>query len=141
MPQETQLTDWKQRASVTLQATIHHVQGIDVEGTTLWVSSVDTKEHKGYLSRFDLRSGKLLSQVQVHEGRRIHPGGLALQGNFVWVPVAEYHRGGPTTIQKRDKTTLILLSSFNVDDHIGCLAAADGYLIGGNWNSRMFYRW
>ena len=138
---DERLESWKSLPPVALQADLHHVQGIDVEQGVLWVSSVDARAQIGYVSRFDLKSGKLLNQVQVQEGKRFHPGGLTLDGDSIWVPVAEYHRGGPTTVQRRDKKTLALLQSFNVEDHIGCIAAGKEGLVGGNWDSRILYRW
>jgi hypothetical protein len=133
--------DWKLTTTIPLDAALHHVQGIDVEGNTLWVSSVDRKTKKGWVSRFQLPSGKLVRQAEVQQGERFHPGGMTLDGDAIWVPVAEYHRAGPTTVQRRDKSTLALLSSFDVPDHIGCIAAAPEFLIGGNWDSRKLYRW
>lgn len=138
---EEQLGQWRQGETVALQATLHHVQGIDVEDGVVWVSSVDAKAKKGYLSRFSQSTGKLLQQVEVQEGTRIHPGGIALDGDSVWVPVAEYHRNGATTIQRRDKATLALVGSFSVADHIGCIAASGRELLGGNWDSRTLYVW
>ena len=135
------LSSWRQEAVVTLGADLHHVQGIDVEGGRLWVSSVDAKAGKGYLSLLDAESGKLLKQVEVQEGKRIHAGGLQLDGDSVWVPVAEYDRDGPTTVQRRNKRTLALESSFEVGDHIGCLAAGADRLMGGNWDSKVVYTW
>jgi hypothetical protein len=140
LPRE-HLQQWRQGETVALQGTLHHVQGIDVEDGMVWVSSVDAKAKKGYLSRFSQTTGKLLGQVEVQEGTRIHPGGIALDGDAVWVPVAEYHRNGATTIQRRDKATLALLGSFSVSDHIGCIAASGEELLGGNWDSRTLYVW
>lgn len=135
------LADWTQSAVIPLRARLHHVQGIDVEVNTLWVSSVHASRGKGYLTRFELPSGRAIQQVEIQEGRRIHPGGLTLDGEFVWVPVAEYDRDGPTTMQRRRKESLALEQSFEVADHIGCVAAAPDGLIGGNWDSRLLYRW
>ena len=117
------------------------MRGIDVERGVLWVSSVDAATRVGYLSRLALPSGRLLNQVQVQDGQRFHPGGLTLDGDSIWVPVAEYDRDGPTTIERRDKRTLALISRFAVNDHIGCLAAGKDGLVGGNWDSRILYRW
>lgn len=138
---EDSLADWKALETVNLQADLHHVQGIDVERGILWVSSVDARARAGYVSRFELATGKLLQQVQVEEGARFHPGGITLDGNSLWIPVAEYDRDGPTTVQQRDKTTLKLISRFTVNDHIGCLAADKAGLVGGNWDSKTLYRW
>jgi hypothetical protein len=133
--------NWKQTAVLPLKGTLHHVQGIDVDGDKLWVSSVDRRSGKGWLTRFALPAGNLEAQVEVQQGKRIHPGGIALDGQWVWVPVAEYDRDGPTSIERRDRDTLALMASFEVQDHIGCIAAEKGGLIGGNWDSRILYRW
>jgi hypothetical protein len=135
------LSEWRALPPVALRAELHHAQGIDLEGGVLWVSSVDAEARVGYVSRFELATGKLLAQVRVDEGARFHPGGLTLDGDSIWVPVGEYDRDGPTTVQRRDKRTLALLSSFTVHDHIGCLAADQDGLVGGNWDSRILYRW
>ncbi len=55
--------------------------------------------------------------------------------------MAEYDRDGPTTIERRRKDSLALEASFEVADHIGCVAASPEALIGGNWDSRVLYRW
>lgn len=133
--------DWRLAATLPLQPDLHHVQGIDIEGDTLWVSSVDAKAAKGYLSRIELPSGRLLAQIEVQQGKRIHPGGITLDGDYLWIPVAEYDRDGPTNIERRHKTTLALESTFEVDDHIGCIAAHKNYLLGGSWSSRTLYQW
>ena len=135
------LADLKLTATIPLQATLHHVQGIDTDGDYLWVSSVWKAEKKGFLTKFELATGKLIAQVEVQDGAKIHPGGIALHNGSIWIPVAEYDRDGPTSMQRRDSRTLALLSSFNVNDHIGCVAAAKDGLVGGNWDSRTLYRW
>jgi hypothetical protein len=138
---EEHLRNWKPGKVVPLAATLHHVQGIEIHHDSLWVSSVDAKSRKGYLSRLDRNTGKLLTQVEVQEGECIHPGGISRDGDWIWVPVAEYRRASSTVMQKRDHRTLQLLSSFAVTDHIGCVAVIGHQLLGGNWDSRTFYRW
>ena len=119
----------------------HHVQGIDVEGDIVWVSAVEKATHKGFLSRFNLKTGQRLLTVEVQDGERYHPGGLQLDGESIWLPVAEYRRDSSAWIQKRNKHTLALESQFPVADHIGCVAVSSGVIWGGNWNSRHLYRW
>lgn len=91
-----------------LEGPSHHVQGIDVDGGILWVSSVDRATRSGFLSRYDLASGRRLAQVAVHDGERFHPGGIQIDNDSVWVPVAEYRRASSTWIQRRDKVALAL---------------------------------
>ncbi len=119
----------------------HHVQGIDVEGDIVWVSAVEKATHKGFLSRFNAKTGQRLAMVEVQEGERYHPGGLQLAGEAIWLPVAEYRRESSAWIQKRNKHTLALEAQFPVADHIGCVAVHNGVIWGGNWDSRHFYRW
>ena len=126
---------------VLVEGPSHHVQGIDVEGGILWVTSVDRTTRTGFLTRYDLASGRRLASVEVHDGARFHPGGIQIDGDSVWVPVAEYRRDSSTWIERRDKVTLALLARFEVADHIGCVAVADGVVWGGNWDSRHLYRW
>lgn len=124
-----------------LTGPFYHVQGIDLEAGTLWVSSVEREASRGYLSRVDLGSGRIEARVEVQEGDRFHPGGISLDGDAVWVPVAEYRRGGKTSVQKRDKRSLALLSRFEVGDHVGCIAAGSEGLAGGNWDSAELFFW
>ena len=64
LTQNTFSLDGVSPLSTTLvEPDLHHVQGIDIEGETLWVSSVDAKAGKGYLSKIALRSGRLLAQA------------------------------------------------------------------------------
>jgi hypothetical protein len=44
-------------------------------------------------------------------------------------------------VQKRSIGSLNLEYKFDVADHIGCIAAVPGVLIGANWDSRDFYVW
>lgn len=135
------LESWRLEKTLNLKADLHHVQGVDVEGNIAWVSSVDAKAGKGYLSRFDLDSGKLLDQVEVQNGAWIHPGGIMLDGNSIWVPVAEYKRDSSTNVQRRNKKTLQLEQTFEVKDHIGCIAVRKKVLVGASWDARTIYEW
>lgn len=126
---------------IELPGTLEHVQGIDTDGVSLWVSSVDAKAGKGFLRRFQLDPPRLEAAVEVQEGDRIHPGGIALREGLVWVPVAEYRRNSTSVIQARDARTLELKSSFMVSDHIGCLAAGPEGLMGANWDAREVFEW
>lgn len=126
---------------IPLKGTVHHVQGIDLDGNTLWVTSVDSSARKGYLHEFVLPSGEHRRTAEIQDGARFHPGGLATGGASVWIPVAEYKRNSSTVIQRRNRNTLELESQFEVADHIGCLAVRGDVLVGGNWDSRDWYVW
>ena len=126
---------------LSLQSKTAHVQGIDTDGIYLWVTSVDRALRKGYLQEFTVAGGRLERSIEVQDGERFHPGGIAADANSIWIPVAEYRAKSTAVVQRRNKRTLALESSFTVDDHIGCIAVTPEFLIGGNWDSRDFYFW
>jgi len=128
-------------STIELKGKTHHVQGIDLDATGLWVTSVDPDAKKGYLHEFALPSGELRRTVEVGAGDRYHPGGMALDGESLWLPVAEYRRESSAIIQRRNGKTLELEMQFEVADHIGCVAAGPDFVVGGNWDSRLFYVW
>ena len=135
------------RNSLTLTQTIplggetFHVQGIDVDGSRLFVTSVDIKAKRGLLLEYKLPEGRLVRSVEIQDGARYHPGGLMVDGNAIWIPVAEYKRESTAVIQRRNKETLALEHQFLVNDHIGAIAVTPDGLIGANWDARDFYIW
>ena len=48
---------------------------------------------RGWLIQFTT-SGDFVDKVQLGSGRQYHPGGIDTDGEFIYVPVAEYHAGG-----------------------------------------------
>ena len=126
--------------TITLQGSTYHVQGLAVRNGKIWVTSVDQERKRGLLTEFD-ESGKLLRSVEVQDGERYHPGGIALDGDTIWLPVAEYKRDGTSIIEQRSLATLDVIRRFNVPDHIGCIAVSPEEIAGGNWDARTLYRW
>jgi hypothetical protein len=138
---EMRLEDLPLLATIPLRASLDHVQGIEVEGGTLWVSSVDRAVRKGFLHEFSLGDGTPVRQVEVQRGEQYHPGGIAADTDSIWVPVAEYRKESTSTIERRAKATLETLSSFAVDDHIGCIAVSQDRIWAGNWDAQLIYEW
>ena len=128
-------------AVLALQSQTAHVQGIDTDGTRLWVTSVDRANRKGFLQEFSLPEGRLRRTFELQNGDRFHPGGISADADALWIPVAEYRRASTALIQRRNKKSFALEFEFEVSDHIGCLAVTPEFLIGGNWDSRDFYVW
>jgi hypothetical protein len=124
-----------------LQGKTNHVQGIDTDGVNLWLTSVDSAEHKGYLREFKLEDGRQIRSIELQDGPRFHPGGINADAESIWIPVAEYRPNSSAVIQKRNKKTFALELQFAVPDHIGCVAVTPEFVIGGNWDSRDFYFW
>lgn len=124
-----------------LEGQTHHVQGVAVDGNTLYVTAVDRAASKGWLFEYDFTSGKRLRAVELQQGSRFHPGGFDIDDDSIWIPVAEYRRESTTIVQRRSRLTLEIISSFEVKDHIGCLTWTGSRLIGGNWDARKLYEW
>lgn len=131
----------KPEKTLSLEGETNHVQGIDTDGTHLWVTSVDRPTRKGFLRTISLADGHLENSIELQDGDRFHPGGIAVDANSVWIPVAEYRANSTAIIQQRNKRTLELEFQFSVSDHIGCVAVTPDFIIGGNWDSRDFYVW
>jgi hypothetical protein len=127
--------------TIELKGPTHHVQGIDVAGGRLWVTSVDTASRRGLLSVFDSQSGALVRAVQVGDRDRYHPGGLSGDAASIWIPVAEYKPRSTAVIERRNRKTLAVEHRFTVPDHIGCVAATGDSLAGANWDAREIYIW
>jgi Family of unknown function (DUF6454) len=127
--------------TVELAGDTHHVQGIEVDGLQLWVTSVERAEKRGFVSQYRLPEGQFLRSVEVQQGDRYHPGGICADGDSLWIPVAEYARNSTAIVQQRDKQTLQLESQFEVADHIGAVAVTPEGLLGANWDARDFYLW
>lgn len=137
--ESSRLSALPELAVTQLENKTHHVQGIVVDGANLWVSSVS--KDAGFLHKFELKTGKHLATVEIHEGKRFHPGGMDRDGDSLWVPVAEYRRLSSASLLRIDTRSLQVTSRFSVNDHIGCVAVAGNRLIGGNWDTREFYYW
>ncbi len=126
---------------IPLVGETYHVQGIEIDGSRLWVTSVDKVGKRGLLFEFSMPSGTLTRSVEIQDGIRYHPGGLTSDGDSLWIPVAEYKRESTTVLQKRSKRTLQIEATLSVADHIGALAVTPDGIAGANWDARDIYLW
>lgn len=122
-----------------LDGELFHVQGVELDGQRIWVTSVDLKHHRGYLHEFDRDSGRFLRRLELTAGARFHPGGISIHGRSIWVPVAELKRNSSTALEEIDADSLEIRRRIYVADHLGCVAASDRNLIAANWNSKLIY--
>jgi hypothetical protein len=122
-----------------LDGELFHVQGMDLDAQHIWVTSVDTRANKGYIHQFDRRSGKFQRRLEITDGVRYHPGGMAMHGGTIWVPVAEYKANSSAVLVEIDKHTLTVRRRIKVADHLGCVAVSGRGLVAGNWDSRLLY--
>jgi hypothetical protein len=125
--------------TVSLDGELFHVQGVEIDGPHVWVTSVDLKNRKGYLHEFDLATGRFLRRLELTDGARYHPGGISIYDRSIWVPVAELKRNSSAVLEEIDADSLQVRRKIYVADHLGCVAASGSNLIAGNWNSKLLY--
>jgi len=120
-----------------------HTQGMKVMGARLVVSCVDRSEKRAWLYQFawpDLPAAEPVVK-DLTEGRRYHASGLDQGGGCLWLAVAEYRPHSNSRVLCLDPQTLAPRSSFEVEDHIGALAAPGDRLVGLNWDAKEIYLW
>jgi hypothetical protein len=125
--------------ALQLQGEVFHVQGLALDPTHVWVTSVDHAGDRAFLHMFDRASGRFLRRLELTDGARYHPGGLSLSGGSLWVPVAELRPDSSAVLVEIDAATLTVRRRIAVADHIGCVAADGQKLVAGNWDSRELY--
>jgi len=125
--------------ALRLDGELFHVQGLELERTRIWVTSVDEANRKAYLHEFDRRTGRFLRRLELTDGARYHPGGISLSGRSIWVPVAEYRARSSAILVEVDADTLQVRRRIPVADHLGFVAASGHTLVAGNWDGRLLY--
>ena len=125
---------------IALEGETHHVQGIAVVDGRFLVTSVGRQAREGWLMEFD-GAGKRVRAVKIHDGAMYHPGGFDVDGESIWIPVAEYRPKSRSVIQRRSAGSFELMSSFAVPDHIGAVAVGGDRLYLANWDARTIYEY
>jgi hypothetical protein len=158
--QLTAATTWQRVEEVKLAFRTYHPQGLVKIRDSFYVSSVEIVtlpekcshlqngydrtpgEGIGHLFQFD-STGKLIKTITVREGTIYHPGGIDYDGEYIWMPVAEYRPHSQSVIYRVVPETLDISEIFRWNDHIGGLAYNrwDDTLHGISWGSRTFYDW
>jgi Family of unknown function (DUF6454) len=156
----TRDSGWTLTASVPMKFTTHHPQGMVKIGDTLFVSAVEIKartrrlsppvdgfdrdqgEGIGHLFKVDMQ-GNLVADLRLGEGSIYHPGGIDYDGEYIWVPVAEYRPNSRSIVYRVDPGTMKATEVFRFADHVGGIVhdTDDRTLHGVSWGSRRFYRW
>jgi hypothetical protein len=156
----TRGTKWNEVAALKIGFRTHHPQGMIKIGDEFFVSSVeinkattrypeprdgydrDTGEGKGHLFKIGAK-GELLADLALGEGSVYHPGGIDYDGQWLWVPVAEYRPNSASIIYKVDPKTMKAVEVFRFRDHVGGIVrdTESNTLHGVSWGSRRFYAW
>ena len=125
--------------ALKLDGKLFHVQGVAIDESHIWVTSVDKASHRGFLHQFDRQTGKFERRVELTDGPRYHPGGISISGHSIWVPVSEMKRNSSAVLDEVNVDTLQVGRRIPVADHLGCVAASDRMLVAGNWDSKLLY--
>jgi hypothetical protein len=149
---------WEQIEKIDLQFNTYHPQGMTKIGDLYYMSSVEIIEKPvkydmprdgydrtpgkgiGHLFVFN-NQGKLFKDIELGEGDMYHPGGIASDGESIWVSVAEYRPNSESIIYKVDPKTMKPQEMFRTNDHIGGVLRDEknGILKAVSWGSRTFY--
>jgi hypothetical protein len=153
-------TAWTQVSKLKLDFPTYHPEGLVVTKDRFYLSSTQIIEPTvtypvpvggydrtpgkgiGHLFVID-RAGKLIKDVILGHDIVYHPGGIDLNGDDLWVPVAQYRPNSSAEIDHVDLRTLRVTRLLTVDDHVGGIVydPTTGRLVGNNWGSRTFYEW
>lgn len=138
---------WTQVAAIPLAFPAFHPQGMAKVGPYFFLSSVEVLNRPagqgvGHLFKFDA-NGKLLADLQLGEGAMYHPGGIDYDGQYLWVPVAEYRPHSRSVVYKVEPDRLRATEVFRFADHLGGLVHdTDAQTLHGlSWGSRHYYAW
>ncbi|MBX7165239.1 MAG: hypothetical protein K1X74_02705 [Pirellulales bacterium] len=123
-----------------IEHSTHHVQGLCLDDTWAWISSVSRTDKRGFVFRVRRADGQVAVTRELVSGAQIHPGGMQRRDGRLWVPLAEYRPRSTSTVLALDAMSLETRSQFGVADHLGAVAADEqGRLYAANWDSRQIY--
>jgi Family of unknown function (DUF6454) len=139
LPIEGPIEQARLLGALRLDGQLFHVQGLEIEGPRVWVTSVDRARRRGFLHEFDRVTGRLLRRIELTDGPRYHPGGISVSGGSIWIPVSEMKRNSSSVLVEINIDSFGMRRKIAVADHLGCVAASAGSLVAGNWDSQLFY--
>ena len=160
----TKSIHWQLTDIIEIDFQAYHTQGLVKIGDIFYVSAVEIIEKtktfgktdnlwdfsltrtagkgRGWLFKFNSR-GKLLDKTELTNAEAFHPGGIDFDGQYIWVPVAEYRPNSNSDIYRIDPNTMQATLSFRVKDHIGNIIhnPARNTFHGTSWGGRRIYEW
>ena len=157
----TESSEWEYVRSLQLHFETDHPQGVIRVGERYFLSSVripvddsgtvdKTKPGRGFLIEVaagQARRGHESAGSQSHRTVRrmvYHPGGLASDGEFLYVPVSEYRPDSSCHIYKVNVETFQQVGEpVKFKDHVGALSIdrERKRIYGMSWNSARIYVW
>jgi hypothetical protein len=166
----TESSEWEYVRSIDLNFETDHPQGVIRVGERYFLSSVHipvddagavdkTRPGKGFLIEVarkepaaaeagqpfrDADEGVEVNRLELCDGMVYHPGGLASDGDFLYVPVSEYRPDSSCHIYKVDVNTFQQVDEpVAFKDHIGALSIDPDRkrIYGMSWSSARIYAW
>lgn len=152
---------WELKSDEVVDFFTYHPQGMTkIDDETLFLSSVEIitstekfdqprngldrtpGEGEGHLFKLDTE-GNLIDSITLSDGDIYHPGGIDYDGQYIWVPVAEYRPNSESIIYRVDPETMEATEVIRFPDHIGGVMrnSDTNTLHGVSWGSRRFYTW
>ena len=82
-------------------------------------------------------------RLKLSEGMRYHPGGLASDGRYLYVPVSEYRADSSARIYRVDPKSMEVVDHVDFADHVGALSIdpVRNRIFGMSWAARRIYVW
>jgi hypothetical protein len=166
----TESSEWEYVRTIDLHFDTDHPQGVIRVGERFFLSSVripvdaagvvdKTFPGKGFLievaPKFEdgpeetaqprqATAGVEVARIELCDGMVYHPGGLATDGEFLYVPVSEYRPDSSCNIYKVDVATFQQVGDpVLFKDHVGALSIDPERkrIYGMSWNSSRIYVW
>ena len=148
--------DWHHVGGFDLDFETDHPQGLLRVGSEWFLSTVRIPE--GEPGAPDLTvpgDGQLIAahrdgdhgaerwRMKLSEGMVYHPGGLATDGRYIYVPVSEYRPDSSAHIYVIDPASQEIVERHEFPDHIGALSidAERKRIYGMSWAARRIYVW
>lgn len=124
-----------------------HSQGIAASSRQLFMSCM-RNDNRAIVAAYALPDGypldggalTLLRETDLTRGTQIHPSGLDLDDECLWVAVAENKASTSSTVMCLDPDTLAVKREWPYADHLGTVAVIDGELATLNWDSKSIIR-
>ncbi|MBT5073390.1 MAG: hypothetical protein HOJ34_02885 [Kordiimonadaceae bacterium] len=160
----TKDSHWQLVEKVETDFETFHTQGMLKIGNYFYVSAVEvieptetygktdalddfsltrtTGQGRGWIFKFD-QTGSLVQKTELTRGSLYHPGGMDFDGQYIWVPVAEYRPNSKSDIYRIDPDSMAATLSFSLEDHVGDILRnpKTGKFHGASWGARRLYQW
>lgn len=119
-------------------------EGLKVYGGRIYMSVFDHTDNNGHLVVLDQNTGNLIKDISFADGDRTHAGGLSVDGNYAYVPLAVDSPHSSADILRININNYQVTKLFTVGyDHVGGVTynPATHLIVGQDWDSRTFYDW